>query len=49
MALLAGIASGGLGSLIWIGVKRSGAKKKSRKTAQNPFRAALQAIRFTYL
>lgn len=28
MAMLAGIVSGGLGSLLWMGVKRSGSKKK---------------------
>lgn len=28
MALLAGITSGGLGSLLWMGVKRGGSKKK---------------------
>lgn len=28
MAMLAGITSGGLGSLLWMGVKRSGSKKK---------------------
>lgn len=27
IAILAGIASGGLGSLLWIGVKKSGSKK----------------------
>ncbi len=28
MAMLAGITSGGLGSLLWMGIKRSGSKKK---------------------
>lgn len=28
LALLAGITSGGLGSLLWMGIKKSGSKKK---------------------
>lgn len=28
MAMLAGITAGGLGSLLWIGIKKSGSKKK---------------------
>ncbi len=33
MALLAGITSGGLGSLLWVGIKKSGSKNTKKSTA----------------